>query len=97
MHIVQLKLNTTAQNVRSLNKRFYEMSHIHNVIVKYGMTQLNASKDDPEYNELFDVRKTASKSKKEATRVWQDVNKCLFSNVRLYFPPVFSFYDAFLL
>lgn len=65
MHIVQLKLNTTAQNVRSLNKRFYEMNHIHNVIVKYGMTQLNASKDDPEYNELFDVRKTASKSKKK--------------------------------
>lgn len=123
MHIVQLKLNTTVQDVRSLDKRFYEMNHIHNVIVKYGMTQLNALKDDPEYSELLKSRKTASKPKKkeinkqlneirlqyglsesqlqsyaklcgkqfskrlssqqiqkEATRVWQGVNKCLFSN-----------------
>lgn len=125
MHIVQLKLNTTAQDVRSLNKRFYEMNHIHNVIVKHGMTQLNALKDDTEYNELLKSRKTAPKSKKkeinkqlseirlqyglsesqlqsyaklcgkqfskrlssqqiqkEATRVWQGVNKCLFSSGR---------------
>lgn len=41
------------------------MNHVHNVIVKHGMTQLNTLKDDPEYSELLKSRKTAFKSKKK--------------------------------
>lgn len=123
MHILQLKLDTSPQDVRSLNKRFYKMNHIHNTIVKYAQGQIKALKSDPKYIELLQKRKTVSgkqkehinaqlkeirlqyglsesqiqayakvcgkqfskylssqQVQKEATRVWQGVNKCLFSN-----------------
>lgn len=129
MHVVQLKLNTKMQDIRSLNKRFYEMNHIYNVLVKYGTEQLNALKNDPEYIELLQTYRDTTKAKKkhiseqlsavrlqyglseaqlqayaklcgkqfnkrlssqqvqkEATRVWQGIRKCIFSNgKRLHF------------
>ena len=129
MHIIQLPLCTRQCDVRALNKRFYEMNHIHNVLVKHGIEQLKALKSDPEYVKLLQAYKNATKTKKkhisdqlsavrlqyglseaqlqayaklcgkqfrkrlssqqvqkEATRVWQGIKKCIFSDgKRLHF------------
>ena len=65
MHILQLKLDISPQDVRSLNKRFYKMNHIHNTIVKYAQGQIKALKSDPKYIELLQKRKTVSGKQKE--------------------------------
>lgn len=129
MHSIQLPLCTRQCDVRALNKRFYEMNHIHNVLVKHGIEQLKALKSDPEYAKLLQAYKNATKTKKkhisnqlsavrlqyglseaqlqayaklcgkqfrkrlssqqvqkEATRVWQGIQKCIFSDgKRLHF------------
>lgn len=65
MHIIQLPLCTRQCDVRALNKRFYEMNHIHNVLVKHGIEQLKALKSDPEYAKLLQAYKNATKTKKK--------------------------------
>ena len=65
MHIIQLPLCTRQYDVRALNKRFYEMNHIHNVLVKHGIEQLKALKSDPEYVKLLQAYKNATKTKKK--------------------------------
>jgi len=52
MHVVRLKLLTTAYDEAILEKRFHAISHIHNVLVKHAKYSLKKLSCDKEYQSL---------------------------------------------
>ena len=52
MHTVQLLLMPSEYDKRILNKRFHALSHVHNVLVKYGRKCLSRLSRDPKYLSL---------------------------------------------
>ena len=81
MHVVRLLLKTTTSDERELEKRFYAISHIHNVLVKHARTLIKRLRHDPDYTiyyrEYTDLLKSAQTSdkarKKELSRLMNDI------------------------
>lgn len=71
MHTIQLKLKTTSYDEQQLVKRFYAISHIHNVLVKHAKKCLKKLGYDKDYQHLKDEYikfLKATKDKKKLTK-----------------------------
>ena len=71
MHTIQLKLKTTSYDEQQLVKRFYAISHIHNVLVKHAkkcLKKLGYDKDYQHREDEYIKFLKATKDKKKLTK-----------------------------
>lgn len=72
MHTVQLKLDTSKYDEAIIQKRFYMISHVHNVVVKHARKLLNKFEADREYqvyrSEYAELLKKPRLSKEDRLR-----------------------------
>ena len=53
MHTLQLRLKTTAYDRQEITRRFYALSHIHNVLVKHAKKLLCQLEHNKEYQGML--------------------------------------------
>lgn len=63
MHTLQLRLKTTAYDRQEITRRFYALSHIHNVLVKHAKKLLCQLEHNKEYQGMLTEYRTLSKIK----------------------------------
>lgn len=63
MHTLQLRLKTTAYDRQEITRRFYALSHIHNVLVKHAKKLLCQLEHNKEYQEMLTEYRVLSKIK----------------------------------
>lgn len=64
MHTLQLRLKTTAYDRKEITRRFYALSHIHNVLVKHAKKLLCQLEHNKEYQGILTEYRALSKIKK---------------------------------
>lgn len=63
MHTLQLRLKTTAYDRKEITRRFYALSHIHNVLAKHAKKLLCQLEHNKEYQEMLTEYRVLSKIK----------------------------------
>lgn len=60
MHTLQLRLKTTAYDRQEIPRRFYALSHIHNVLVKHAKKLLCQLEHNKEYQGMLTEYRTGN-------------------------------------